>query len=86
MYFGYLASGFEWVSVDGLPVVEDALWEGLSLGESAEVCCEPEGLGDGEVGSYLEVVNSGCCVTRLSGVPATCSSSTMMPLRWLRQL
>jgi len=27
----YFASGFEWITADVLPMIENALWEGLSL-------------------------------------------------------
>ena len=45
----WLASGLEWVSWEHLPMVEHALWEGLSSSVGAEISGESEGLVDRQV-------------------------------------
>ena len=43
----------QWQTLNGLPMVEDALGEGLSLGVSSEHAGETEGLRDGQEGFNL---------------------------------
>jgi len=45
-----LTALLEWVGEDDLPVIEDALWEGLATGLRSQVSGETEGLVDRQVG------------------------------------
>jgi len=49
-----LGASVQWVTGKDLPVVEDALREGLATGITAEVGGEPERLVDGQVGFHDE--------------------------------
>lgn len=48
-----LGTGFQWVRFEGFPMVEDALWEGLTGSEGTEMCGETEGFSDWQVGLDL---------------------------------
>lgn len=46
--FKRLRASFEWRTVESGPVIEEALRESLTLGETSEMCGETEGFSDGE--------------------------------------
>ena len=57
-----LATVFEWITIHGLPVAEDALWDGSTMGHVTQFVCKSERLINWQVSLHN---NHWCAVDRL---------------------